>query len=268
MYMVKVKEDMTGWQMWEHGVTDSRLTVIEQIEDYVSPSGIHKSQWLCECGCEAHNIVKATGNAIKKGNTKSCGCLQKEEAARIGHGLKKGNQYCLNITDEYGLYGIGYCSNTGNVFYFDMDDYDKIKNYTWSEAITTNGYHALHAYEPNSKTIIRMHYLIADKYCDHHDRNPLNNRRYNLWEATIQENVRNASKRKDNKSGFIGVQWHKRQQNWHARIRVNGKLLHLGSFVNKQDAIVSRLNAEAKYFREFAPQRHLFKEYGINVNCD
>lgn len=28
--MVKVKEDMTGWKMWEHGVPDSKLIVIKQ----------------------------------------------------------------------------------------------------------------------------------------------------------------------------------------------------------------------------------------------
>lgn len=182
--MVKVKEDMTGWNMWEHGVPDSRLTVIRQDDDYISPDGKRKAQWLCKCRCESHNIIKATGNAIKRGNTKSCGCLQKEKAARIGRGLRKGNEYKLNLKDNYGLYGIGYCSNTGSEFYFDMDDYNKIKDYTWSEFITANNYHTVVAYDTSSKSNIRMHWLIADKYCDHHDRNSLNNRKYNLWKAT------------------------------------------------------------------------------------
>ena len=37
----------------------------------------------------------------------------------------------------------------------------------------------------------------------------------------------------------------------------------LGRFSDKEDAIKARLQAEAKYFKEFAPQRHLFKQYGI-----
>ena len=37
--LVKVKEDMSGWIMSEHGVPDSRLKVIKQVEDYVYPSG-------------------------------------------------------------------------------------------------------------------------------------------------------------------------------------------------------------------------------------
>ena len=52
--LVKVKEDMTGWVMAEHGVPDSRWIVIEQAEDYITPSGHHVAQWLCECNCEKH----------------------------------------------------------------------------------------------------------------------------------------------------------------------------------------------------------------------
>ena len=46
---------------------------------------------------------------------------------------------------------------------------------------------------------------------------------------------------------------------------INGKNIHLGVFEDKEDAIKERLNAEVKYFGEFAPQTHLFKEYGIEV---
>lgn len=45
--MVKVREDMTGWNMWEHGVEDSRVTVLKQIEDIVGKNGRVAAQWLC-----------------------------------------------------------------------------------------------------------------------------------------------------------------------------------------------------------------------------
>ena len=28
-----------------------KLTVIERVEDYVSPHGRHEAQWLCQCKC-------------------------------------------------------------------------------------------------------------------------------------------------------------------------------------------------------------------------
>lgn len=76
--MVKVKEDMTGWKMWEHGILDSRITVIKQVEDYVSPKGKHRAMWLCECNCEKHTIFITLGNGIRTGHVKSCGCWELE----------------------------------------------------------------------------------------------------------------------------------------------------------------------------------------------
>ena len=40
---------------------------------------------------------------------------------------------------------------------------------------------------------------------------------------------------------------------------MNNKTKYLGSFKNKEGAIKARLEAEAKYFGEFAPQKHLFE---------
>ena len=48
-----------------------------------------------------------------------------------------------------------------------------------------------------------------------------------------------------------------------ARIKINGKLIRIGFYASKDEAIIARLQAEVKYFKEFAPQRNLFKQYGI-----
>lgn len=36
------KIDMTGWKMWEHGVPDSKLIVIEEV-----PSSNGRTKWKC-----------------------------------------------------------------------------------------------------------------------------------------------------------------------------------------------------------------------------
>jgi hypothetical protein len=177
-------------------------------------------------------------------------------------GVKKYNNYVLNLKDEYGLYGIGYCFNTGREFYFDMDDYDKIKVYCWSEKKDKN-YSRVRAYNSGTNKTIFMHYIIADKYYDHIDKNPFNNRKYNLRKATISENNRNHNLRRNNKCGITGIHWNKLRSKWIAYIEIDSKRKHLGYFSEKEDAIKTRLEAEVKYFKEFAPQRHLFKEYGI-----
>ena len=52
---------------------------------------------------------------------------------------------------------------------------------------------------------------------------------------------------------------------WQVYISVDKKKIHLGWCSNKEEAIKIRLLAESKYYGEFAPQKHLFEEYGINT---
>ena len=86
----------------------------------------------------------------------------------------------------------------------------------------------------------------------------------NLRKATHQQNSCNRSLRKDNTSGVTGVYFDKTNNNWYASITIFGKHIKLGTFANKEDAIKARLNAEVKYFKEFAPQSELYEEYNIN----
>ena len=63
------------------GQVYGRLTVIKRADDYISPSGSRKVQWLCKCKCGKEVIV--TGNNLRKGNSKSCGCYNRELLAKI-----------------------------------------------------------------------------------------------------------------------------------------------------------------------------------------
>ena len=107
-----------------------------------------------------------------------------------------------------------------------------------------------------------MHDVLGFKGCDHINRNELDNRKENLRRANFTENCRNRGLRSDNKSGVVGVR--SVGEKFIADIRVNKKLIVFGKFFNKEDAIKARLKAEKEYFGEFAPQQHLYEEYGIN----
>ena len=253
--MVKVKEDMTGWIMSEHGVPDSRLTVIRQVEDYIQPNGVHRAMYLCKCECG--NDTVARGDSIKDGSIKSCGCLQIKATIEMGHKNKKYNKYDLS-----GTYGVGWTSNTNKEFYFDIEDYDRIKDYCWCEAISCG---TSRLATGNGKKVVFMHQLLGFIGYDHANRNGLDNRKENFRLCTTQENTTNRSLTSRNTSGFIGVCWREKEQKWIAQITVNYKNIYLGIFVDKNDAIKTRLNAEAKYFGKFAPQRHLFEKYGIST---
>jgi hypothetical protein len=110
-----------------------------------------------------------------------------------------------------------------------------------------------------------MSHLIGCKNYDHIDRNPLNNRKNNLRKATQSENMRNRSIFSNNKSGVTGVYFCKHHQKWVAQITVDKKQIRLGTFSDKDKAIITRLTAEAKYFGEWAPQKDLFEQYNIQT---
>ena len=79
---------------------------------------------------------------------------------------------------------------------------------------------------------------------DHINHRRDDNRLINLRSVTKVENNRNRSKRSDNTSGVTGVYWNKKARKWYARIQVNGKNIHLGSFNNMADAITARTAAK------------------------
>lgn len=60
-------EDITGQ-------TFNELTAIRRVEDYISPSGNHMTQWLFKCSC-GKEVIASTNN-VKYGKTKSCGHIR------------------------------------------------------------------------------------------------------------------------------------------------------------------------------------------------
>ena len=88
---------------------------------------------------------------------------------------------------------------------------------------------------------------FPDDMVDHINHNKLDNRWENLRPVTNQENQRNMKVPKDNTSGVVGVYWHKPAKRWLASIRVDNRLVHLGSFASFSDAVDARKNAEVLY---------------------
>ena len=86
-----------------------------------------------------------------------------------------------------------------------------------------------------------------DKVIDHISGDSTDNRITNLRLATHAENNKNRSIPKDNTSGHIGVYLDKVTGKWRVHIGSNSKLIHIGYFKNKEDAIKARKEAEIKY---------------------
>lgn len=103
----------------------------------------------------------------------------------------------------------------------------------------------------------RMHRLIlglTDWHITADHINPaatLDNRRYNLREATRTQNRRNSRIQKNNTSGFKGVYKSRFGKPWYAMICVDRKLIKLGSFDTIEEAAESYEKASLLYHKEF-----------------
>ena len=235
--MVIVKENIIGKKF-------CMLTVLEQIEDKVGTDGRHRDRYLCICDCGNKCLV--TGQLLKRGTTKSCGCLKNE----VGNKNRRFNQY-----DMSGDFGIGYTNNNNEPFYFDKEDFDKIKDYCWSSCKhKKDGYVKLCSRDAKSKKLVSFHQIVFGKNVDHINRNTLDNRKINLRFANAMEQNYNKGLRINNTSGFTGVYLDKRSKKYRARIKNKGKLFYSKLCDTKEEAILERIKLEKMFCGEFAPQ--------------
>lgn len=221
--------------------TFDRLTGVEFLG---VENGDSMMRWRCECG----NIIDLPITRVKNGYVRSCGCLAKELAAKR---LKKTNKY-----DISGDYGVGYTSS-GYKFYFDLEDYEKIKDFCWH--CHRDGYlrTRVDVYPDGKNHYELMHRWVldlkdTDVEVDHIDGSVFDNRKSNLRIVNSDDNAKNLKLYKNNKSGHKGVSFSKRENKWKAYIGGDKCKVHLGTFLLYEDAVRARERAEAEYFGDYS----------------
>ena len=173
--------------------------------------GIYECQY-CGKEFEGHTYN------IKSGITKSCGC---QRGKGFKHGLKKHRLYktwidmiyrCSNKKATYYAYyggrGISVCEE-----WLDIRNFIEWAELTYSEGLSLDRINNDGNYEPNN--------------C--------------RW-ADNSTQVLNRGIFKNNKSGFVGVGWHKRDNVWASNIYVNNKLKHIGYYETIEEAVEARDN--------------------------
>lgn len=142
----------------------------------------------------------------------------------------------------------------------DDEDFDKLKVFKWTARARFNTFYAVrrrHKRElPGSRLIYLHREVMAAEVgipVDHIDGDGMNNTRSNLRTCTIQQNGQNSRKTKKPKSSkFKGVNFHKRDRVYRARITVCGRKTELGTFRNEIDAAKAYNQAATEHFGEFA----------------
>lgn len=84
-------------------------------------------------------------------------------------------------------------------------------------------------------------------HTDHINGDRTDNRWSNLRAVSHADNFKNMPRMSHNTSGFCGVTWQARRNRWVAQIGLNSRIINLGSFASKDDAIEARKRANIKY---------------------
>ena len=161
---------------------------------------------------------------------------------------------------------VRYEPDTGKLFWLPRDEslFPSFRSFkTWNTRFANKeikckngvGYYQARITVDSEERAYLVHHLVwallngdwPVKQIDHIDHDGYNNRADNLREVSHKENGRNRSKKKTNISGFNGVHWAKNSSKWRAEIKVDGKKIHLGVFLNLEDAIKARAEADAQY---------------------
>lgn len=230
-------EDLTG-------KTFGELTVLKRDKTK------KKVYWICQCSCGNQTSVRAAH--LKKGLIVTCGVHQNH---------RRGNKY--EIIDDTTMVVIPI--NSDVKYYFDKEDYEKVCTHTWR--VAEHGKYLRSADQEN----VAFHRLVTDfkwEIVDHKDRDVTNCRKNNLREASPAENRHNMSLAKNNTTGVIGVYKEIKPSGtltWRARIACNG-YIYRKTWHSFEDAVKDRLQKEKELFGDFAPQKHLFSQYGIETN--
>lgn len=167
----------------------------------------------------------------------------------------------VKLFDTYGILYLG-----SDEFFFDIEDLCIIQSRSWY--VDKGGYLTSSYYYAGSLRIVRFHRIVmhasANQYVDHRNRKRYDNRKENLRCCSYAENNRNRGLYSTNKSGIAGVSFDKRRSKWTASITYNSKKIFIGRFEEKENAILARLQAEIKLFKEFAPQKDLMKTLQVS----
>lgn len=145
-------------------------------------------------------------------------------------------------------------ASNGFKFLVDEEDVGKVSQYFIRGAKHERGYVRIMAKVGEKQTNISRIIMDAppDKFVDHINGDPLDNRKANLRLCTNAQNLWNQKTHRNSKSGTIGVYWRKDNSNWAVEIKANGKKYKRSGFKSIEEARACRAKLAAQLHGEFA----------------
>lgn len=118
--------------------------------------------------------------------------------------------------------------SNGQAALVDADDYERVKNFTWTISPIGNTRYLMNRKMVKGKsTCIFIHRMLLSaephQLVDHINGDGLDNRRCNLRIANKAQNSMNSKKRSDNTSGFRGVAFVPKANRYQAKLHFEGR---------------------------------------------
>ena len=142
-------------------------------------------------------------------------------------------------------------ANSNKQIVVDDEDYDRVMLFRWSTKNRGNCIVRNRQVGNIANFIMRTTGILYD----HHDRNFLNNQKYNLRVSTLNQNRANYGKlNRFNQctSKFKGVGWNNKAKKWQVRIARDKKRYTIGYFHEEKEAALAYNKAAIELHGEFA----------------
>ena len=209
---------MGDWVMSENIKDMTPKLMGETWRKYPTETSMQKATYgLFECQyCKKEFEARTTH--IKSGNTKSCGCLSGEK-----HGLHQNKFYktWYNMRDRCTNPKIKAYKNYGGRGITVCEEWLDVRNFVdWAE-----------------KTYPNIEGYTLDRIDNDKGYSPENCR----W-ADRATQVINQRMRRTNTSGYVGICWNNKNNNWVAKIKSGDFFIYIGSFHTKEEAVQARDN--------------------------
>lgn len=192
-------------------------------------------KWRVRCDCGQTTEVWACH--LRAGRVKSCGCGRLKDRSKAPPAAVRGARW-LPLT-------------RGKFTLVDVADYDDLVKFNWH--FDGSGYAA--TCTGLARDHVRLHRALLGnepKMVDHINGDKLDNRRCNLRPVTATQSVWNTRKRRHTRSKYRGVDYHRHNKKWRARLRSNGIMHYLGYFDTEEAAARAYDVAAAADRGEFA----------------
>lgn len=224
------------------GQVFGKLTVTSSADPRVRKDGRKSTRWKCLCACGSNKEIVVEGSNLTTGHTKSCGCLRKEH--KTTHGLS-----------SHPLYGVGMkmkdrCYNPQHMSYENYGGRGIKVCDRWLESFENFYNDVLEGYSEG---------LQLDRRNNDGNYEPENTR----W-VTNQQNQMNKRSWKNGTSKYKGVCWSKASGKWVSTISKDGRVTHLGFFLDEDEAALVYNKAALELFGEYANLNTIDEKKSLN----